>query len=81
MFPHGMQTSQTVQAPREDDDKPRAWRRERFVGLGFTEFQAEVLANTLDGRGFFVWWADVKALFLDKGCDHATAFDILSEAQ
>jgi hypothetical protein len=59
------------------ENAARDWRVEKFVDLGFTLPQAEVLAETRDHAGFFIYWGDVDEL-LRRGWSHNAAFDVLA---
>lgn len=66
-----------VVAELDRDDKVAMDRFERFLKLEFTVAQAEKLAMLRVEDGTFLYHGDVKRLYLDRGCDTATAFDIL----
>lgn len=71
-------TALEAQVARVDDelDPVQVDRSARFQALGFSEVQADLLAVTRDGAGFWLYHGDVKRM-LDGGCSHDLAMKIL----
>lgn len=61
--------------PTPEPSPTHQHRVERFLHLGFTETDAELMALAKDDFGFAVYWVDVGAM-LDAGCTHAQAVGI-----
>jgi len=57
---------------------PRAWRVEKFEGLGFAHNEAVALADSKDAKGVHVYWGDVEKA-LQAGVSEALALEIYVE--
>lgn len=64
-----------AEEPTPQPSPTHAHRVERFLHLGFTETDAQLMALARGSDGYLVYWLDVDRM-LEAGCSHAQALAI-----
>jgi hypothetical protein len=60
----------TTPTPTAPASPAHAHRVERYLDMGFTEVDAQIMATSRDARGFFLYHGDVRRC-LEAGATHA----------